>query len=198
MGTEIPGVQLHESQATEEAPGAESGGTVQGASSGTYASDTGDKFRPDGPGFSGVSPRMDRLFRAIRNPEGARGPGEMAPTTTSVEGLETVETRNHEISRTPQARHRCAGSANRWQFRWTVASRKHSSGEHRSVQRLLRLARTSRDHGSWLVQPAEPLDADPHVRWCGRGGRATVSPIPISLAPAWLEKDSRGNCRTAR
>src|SRR6266446_7986214 len=41
MGTEVPGVQLHESQATEEALGAESGGTVQGASSGTYRSDTG-------------------------------------------------------------------------------------------------------------------------------------------------------------
>ncbi len=49
MGTEIPGIQLHESQATEEALGAESGGTVQGASSGTYASNTGDKSRPDGP-----------------------------------------------------------------------------------------------------------------------------------------------------
>jgi hypothetical protein len=31
MGTEIPGVQLHESQATEEALGAESGRAIQGA-----------------------------------------------------------------------------------------------------------------------------------------------------------------------
>jgi hypothetical protein len=131
---------------------AESGGTIQGASSGTYASDTGDKLRPGGPLFSGVSPRMDRLFRAMRNPERARGTGEMAPTSTSVDGLETVETRNHEISRTPQARHRCAGSrANRWQLRWTVASRQHSSAKTRSVQRLLRLARASRAPGSWVV-----------------------------------------------
>jgi hypothetical protein len=49
MGTELPGIQLHESQATEEALGAESGRAIQGASSGTYASDTGDKSRPDGP-----------------------------------------------------------------------------------------------------------------------------------------------------
>ena len=35
---------------------------------------------------------------------------------------------------------------------------------------------------SHLAQPAEPPYADPHVRWCGRGGRATVSPIPISGA----------------
>jgi len=41
MGTEIPGVQLHESQATEEALGAESGGTIQGASPGTYVADPG-------------------------------------------------------------------------------------------------------------------------------------------------------------
>jgi len=49
MGTEIPGIQLHESQATEEAPGAESGRAIQRASPGTYAADTGDKSRPDGP-----------------------------------------------------------------------------------------------------------------------------------------------------
>jgi len=49
MGTEIPGIQLHESQATEEAPGAERGRAIQRASPGTYAADTGDKSRPDGP-----------------------------------------------------------------------------------------------------------------------------------------------------
>src|SRR6267143_1505916 len=123
---------------------------------------------------------MDRILRAMRNPERARGTGAMAPTSTSVDGLETVETRNYKISRATQARHRCAGSrANRRQLRWTVAPRKHSSAKARSVERLLRLARTSRAHGSWLAQPAVPPDADPHVRWCGRGGRATVSPIPI-------------------
>jgi hypothetical protein len=49
MGTEIPGVQLHESQATEEALGAENGGAIQGASPGAYAADTGHKPRPNGP-----------------------------------------------------------------------------------------------------------------------------------------------------
>ena len=124
---------------------------------------------------------MDRLFRAMRNPERARGPGAMDPTSTSVDGLETVETRHYKISKAPPARHRCAGRcANGGQLRWTVAPRKHSSAKTRSVERLLRLARTSRAHGSWLGQPAEPPDADPHVRSCGRGGRATVSPIPIT------------------
>ena len=41
MGTEILGVQLHESQATEEALRAESDGTVQGASSETHKPDAG-------------------------------------------------------------------------------------------------------------------------------------------------------------
>src|ERR1700730_2455610 len=123
---------------------------------------------------------MDRLFRAMRNPERARGPGAMDPTSTSVDGLETVETRHYKISKAPPARHRCAGRcANGGQLRWTVAPRKHSSAKTRSVERLLRLARTSRAHGSWLGQPAEPPDADPHVRSCGRGGRAAATPIPI-------------------
>ena len=30
-----------------------------------------------------------------------------------------------------------------------------------------------------MTQPAEPPDADPHVRWCGRGEAARLPPIPI-------------------
>jgi Group II intron, maturase-specific domain len=33
---------------------------------------------------------------------------------------------------------------------------------------------TSRVHGSWIAQPATPPDADPPVRWCGRGEWATT------------------------
>jgi hypothetical protein len=116
----------------------------------------------------------------MRNSERARGTGTMAPTSTSVDGLETVETRNYTISRAPQARRRCAGSReNGGQLRWTVAPRENSSAEHRSVQSSLRLARVSRAHGSWLVRPAEPPDADPHVRSCGMGERVTTPPMPI-------------------
>ena len=49
MGTEVPGIQLHESQATEEALGAESGGAIQRAGPGTHVADTGYQSRPDGP-----------------------------------------------------------------------------------------------------------------------------------------------------
>ena len=44
-------------------------------------------------------------------------------------------------------------------------------------QCLLRLARDSEIDGSLIAQPAEPPDADPHVRWCGRGG---VVRLPLS------------------
>ncbi|MFZ1051496.1 MAG: hypothetical protein WAN41_12450, partial [Candidatus Sulfotelmatobacter sp.] len=30
-----------------------------------------------------------------------------------------------------------------------------------------------------FAESAEPPDADPHVRWCGRGGGVTRSPMPI-------------------
>jgi hypothetical protein len=96
--------------------------------------------------------RGDRLLWAMRNPECARGTGAIDPTPTSVDGLETVETRNYKVSRAPPARHRCAGGrANCGQLRSTVAPREDPSDEHRSVQRLLRLARASRAYCSWLA-----------------------------------------------
>jgi RNA-directed DNA polymerase len=47
------------------------------------------------------------------------------------------------------------------------------------------LARVKANKGSpgmdrmTVQQLAEPPDADPHVRWCGRGGVVRLSPIPI-------------------
>jgi hypothetical protein len=37
-----------------------------------------------------------------------------------------------------------------------------------AAQCLLRLARSSETHSQPIAQPAEPPDADPHVRWCDR------------------------------
>src|SRR5208283_2240394 len=55
---------------------------------------------------------------------------------------------------------------------------------------------------SHLAQPAEPPYADPHVRWCGRGGRATVPPIPIAAyqnpGGAGIEKREVGPWRLFR
>src|SRR5215469_2842984 len=45
---------------------------------------------------------------------------------------------------------------------------------------------------SHLAQPAEPPYADPHVRWCGRGGRVIVPPIPIACDLANVEDGNGG------
>jgi hypothetical protein len=37
-----------------------------------------------------------------------------------------------------------------------------------------------------IAQPAEPPDADPHVRWCGRGEAARLPPIPIVRASGFI------------
>jgi hypothetical protein len=39
------------------------------------------------------------------------------------------------------------------------------------------------------TQLAEPPDADPHVRWCGRGEWATTPPMPIAGAQNCLCRD---------
>src|SRR5260370_18321387 len=100
---------------------------------------------------------MDRLLRAMRNTGSARQAGEMAPTPTSGDGLETVETGNYAISGALQARHRCAeGRANPRQLGWTVAPREHCRVENRFVLRLLRLTWVCRPQGSRLRKPAKP------------------------------------------
>jgi hypothetical protein len=48
---------------------------------------------------------------------------------------------------------------------------------------------TSRTRGrpAWCITPGsldEPPDADPHVRWCGRGEPETDSSLP-DVRPAW-------------
>jgi RNA-directed DNA polymerase len=50
---------------------------------------------------------------------------------------------------------------------WRVAD---SPGLHIALPNVyLRLARDSETDCRTIAQPAEPPDADPHVRWCGRG-----------------------------
>jgi hypothetical protein len=70
---------------------------IQGTSSGTYASDTGDQFCPYGPGVDGIPPWMDRLLRTMRNSKCARGTGAMDPTPTPVDGLEPMDEEPRDI-----------------------------------------------------------------------------------------------------
>jgi hypothetical protein len=46
-----------------------------------------------------------------------------------------------------------------------------------------------------IAQSAEPPYADPHVRWCGRGGAAKLPPIPIQGDGVAASRRS-GNCHT--
>jgi len=39
--------------------------------------------------------------------------------------------------------------------------------------------RTASELPGLLAALTEPPYADPHVRWCGRGGRVTAPPMPI-------------------
>ncbi len=66
---------------------------------------------------------------------------------------------------------------------WTVAVGEQSGTLDCAAQCLLRLAWDSEIDRSLIAQPAEPPDADPHVRWCGRGGAVRLSPIPIKTVP---------------
>ena len=60
-----------------------------------------------------------------------------------------------------------------------------------AAQCLLRLARDSKIDWRPIAQPAEPPYADPHVLWCGRGGAASLPPIPIVLWRLYFRRNSK-------
>src|SRR5713226_8825220 len=74
------------------------------------------------------------------------------------------------------------GGANRRQCARPVANRELAGSEPCATQCLLRLSWTPGHGRTVLAQSAEPPDADPHVRWCGRGGEVTLPPMPIRVA----------------
>src|SRR6185437_11690308 len=59
-----------------------------------------------------------------------------------------------------------------------VATGQQPCAERLLLQCLLRRARSS-SLVSGIAQLSEPPYADPHVRWCGRGGEVTLPPMPI-------------------
>lgn len=60
---------------------------------------------------------------------------------------------------------RCENSGQR---SWSVAAGRLAGTPSCAAHCLLRLARDSEINGWPIAQPAEPPDADPHVRWCDR------------------------------
>jgi len=96
-----------------------------------------------------------------------------------------MEAGTNAISRTPQTDgEQGPGGANRRQSSWSVAHRKLARPDHRFTKCLLCKARASAHGRAVLAQSAEPPYADPHVRWCGRGGGATRPPMPILDLPS--------------
>src|SRR5712692_12059964 len=98
-----------------------------------------------------------------------------------------METGTDAIQRTPPTG--CGqrpGGANRRQCARPVATRELASSEPCATNCLLRLSWTPGHGRTVLAQSAEPPDADPHVRWCGRGGEVTLPPMPIGPPlPVW-------------
>ncbi len=76
---------------------------------------------------------------------------------------------------------------------WRIVPRSMS---HR--QCLLRLARDSPAIGSFVTQLAEPPDADPPVRWYGRGGVVKLPPIPIGCEESVLRASPASSPRACR
>src|SRR6266436_737208 len=80
-----------------------------------------------------------------------------------------MEAWTNAISRTSQAEcEHGLGGANRRQSSRPVAHRQLAHPGHCFAQCLLCWARASAPGRAVLAQSAEPPDADPHVRWCGR------------------------------
>src|SRR5580700_11710933 len=93
-----------------------------------------------------------------------------------------METGTDTVSRTSQTGcEQGSGGENRRQSSRPVADCALARSHHRFAKCLLCPARASTHGRAVLAQSAEPPYADPHVRWCGRGGGATRPPMPIAL-----------------
>ena len=119
-------------------------------------------------------------FGKCQTPSVLQGLEEWIQAQAAVCDLEAVETGHGAIRGTAQT-----GSGQRsrrengGQRSWTVAAGEQPGTCICAAQCLLRLARDSEIDCRPIAQPAEPPDADPHVRWCGRGEAARLPPIPI-------------------
>src|SRR5580700_1337538 len=104
-----------------------------------------------------------------------------------------METGTDTVSRTSQTGcEQGSGGENRRQSSRPVADCALARSHHRFAKCLLCPARASTHGRAVLAQSAEPPYADPHVRWCGRGGGATRPPMPI--AGGGFEPRTFGSC----
>src|SRR5664279_2890818 len=184
MGTEVPGLQLHEFCIAETAYCAEGGKAIQGAGSGIDEPDTRDQHRPDGQGTDPVPTGLDWLFREVPNPHSAAKPGGVDPTPTAVGDLEAVEARDDAVRRAAETGRQCQTRRdNGGQRPRSVAPGPQPGPRAGAGQCLLRLVRDSEIDGPLIAQPAEPPYTDPYVRWCARdSGR----PLTYVYSPPFI------------
>src|SRR6267378_7393277 len=75
------------------------------------------------------------------------------------------------------------GTAPANQLRLSFAGPEDGEAETETCRAAKPLWRTTtRTSRPVRAQLTEPPYADPHLRWCGRGGRVTVPPMPIATA----------------
>ncbi len=116
------------------------------------------------------------------------GPTVAEELPTPVGDLAAVEGRPPAICGTAEAgRARRLGRSDGRQRARPVEAGEFTGFGDCTAQFLPRLAQDSEIDWPTIAQPAEPPDADPHVRWCARGGAARLPPIPIPNFSEFLQ-----------
>src|SRR5215472_6565372 len=169
MGAKVSGLQLHGESGAKTAACAESGDPVQSESPGSDATDTGRERGEDGRGVGPLPSRLDWLFRSMSDAFGAARSGGVDQAQATVCDLEAVGSGTGSIRRIAETRSgQRSRRPNGGQRSRPVEAGGLSGTSFRAAQCLLRLARDSAIDCRTVAQPAEPPDADPHVRWCDR------------------------------
>lgn len=106
----------------------------------------------------------------------------MGEETDETDGVETVENDREPVQEPEETwRFRILGKANSGVKSRNLENVQNTTNKPRVEQRILGQSRSDQlceavQSSSYLT---EPPDADPHVRWCGRGGALQHPPIPI-------------------
>jgi RNA-directed DNA polymerase len=180
--TEVPGLQLHLRIETQTAHRAQGNREDEEASPGTDSANPGRGCQTDGRNIVDLPARVDRLLRPLPDTQRFGRSGQLDPPASACGGVEAVETRATSVQGTEASgRWQRPGGANRRERAQRLADQPKPGDEHRASKSIVGASGiTEIVSGRPLTEySTEPPDADPHVRWCGRGAAATPPPIPI-------------------
>src|SRR5258705_12085067 len=124
---------------------------------------------------------MARLFRLLRNTQGADRSHSLGPIAAAGRSLASMENTTASPS----------GTGRKWGLRVgckehgrqrprSLVSRPQQSSLYWTLKCILQIARPAILIPIVLAQLLEPPCTDPYARWCGRGGAARLPPIPIN------------------